>query len=163
MDILIIVRWSSYAIAGILLLTLPLRMRFLSKKIGHCLLPLTRRDNLLYVLIMVFAVIMLFVLKYREFSTFPAIVLHGTALLGLEMSSREILCRRKAGVYEKFLIVDGRLVKLENILLFPTLEYETSTARTLEIATQKSGVITVHFENEAERNNAVAILREWIK
>lgn len=163
MEIITIVQWVSYVIAGILLLTLPLRMHLFTKKTGQCLLLLTRRDNPLYVLIMVLAVIMLFVLKYREFSMIVAIVLHLTALLGIEMSCREMLHRRMAGVYEESLIVDGRFVKRESIILFPTLEYEQGPARTLEILTQKNGTITVHFENETERSDAVAILREWVE
>lgn len=163
MNILTIVQWTSYAIASFLLFMLPVRIWRLTKKIGECLLPFTRRKNPLYIAIIVLAVIMLVVVRFQEFSLVVAIVLHGTALLGLEISLREIIYRKMAGVYENFLIVDGRLLIRKHILAFPTLEYEQTPSQSLEILTKKNGTITVHFDSELERSKAVSVLSEWIK
>ncbi len=163
MDILTIVHFTSYALALLLLLSLPVRSAMFSKKTGSCLLPLHKPKKKLYIIVITLAIVMLVVLYFREFSLFVAIVLHGTALLAVEMGVREYLNRSKSGIYENALVVDGRVVKKAEIVVLPTLEYETDFNNTLDIVTENRGTITVYFHNAKEREDAVVVLKLWQK
>ncbi len=161
MDILTIVHIISYALAALLLLSLPLRLALFSKQTGKMLMPLAKNKISLFIIVIGFAVLMLVILYFREFSLFVAIVLHATAVLAIEMCVRELLYRLKAGVYENLLSVDGKLIKKHEVVLFPTLEYETEINNTLEVVTEKRGPITLFFSSTKERTSALEIIKDW--
>ncbi len=163
MDFLTIVRFTSYALAFVILLLLPIRYTLFSKKTGKCLLALKKVKATMYIIVISFSLLMLVVLYFRDFSSAVALVLHSTALLALEMGSRELLYRAKAGVYEFMLVVDGRVVKKDEVVLLPTLEYETETDETLTIVTESRGSIVVFFESKKERDDATQIVKHWQK
>ncbi len=163
MDILTIVHITSYAIAVLLLVSLPVRMALFSKGLGSVLLPLTKTKTNLYILTISLAIVMLTVLHFRDFSIFVASVLHGTALLALEMGVREFLHRIKTGLYEKALVVDGQKILKDEIVALPTLEYETEVDNTLSIVTEKRGTKIVFFATKKERESVVQIIKDWQK
>ncbi len=163
MDILTIVHITSYAVAFLLLVTLPVRFILFSKKAGECLVVLDRSKTKLYILVITLALAMLGVLYFRDFSLFVAIVLHATALLAVEMGAREVLYRAKAGLYKEVLLVDGKKISSHEVVTFPTLEYEKEVNNTLDIVTEKRGTITVFFSTIQERNDIVQMISVWQK
>ena len=164
----------------LILATLPLRIKNLSKKMRKCLLPLSRKKSMLFVAVLCFAPLMIIFQWFREFAPYIHVLLSLTAILAIEVVIRERVFDARSGVYENALIVDGRLILKSDIVAFPTLEYENDPeafdlsqedfdvlndpmySKTLKIVTNKNGVIFVGFETKEERNQAVEILKNWV-
>ena len=164
----------------LILATLPLRIKKLTKKMGTCLLPLSRKKSMLFVAVLCFAPLMIIFQWFREFQPYIHIILSATAVLAIEIVIREQVYDARSGVYENALIVDGRLLLKEDIIALPTLEYENDLEafdesedgtpslsdpaykKALKIVTDKSGVIFVGFESEEERNKTVEIIKNWV-
>ncbi len=163
MDILTIVRLSSYAIALLIFISFPIRFSLFSKIVGTRLTVLASTKANLYIVVIALSIIMLIVLYFRDFSLVVSVVLHGTALLAIEMGVREFLNRIKSGVYEYALVCDGRIIRKDEIFTLPTLEYEKEADNTLDIVTEKRGTIKVFFSSVQERMDALTIIKEWQK
>ena len=163
MDFLTIVQLVSYAIALIILIALPIRKGMFAKKNGECLLVLKRVTGFIYPLIIVLSIVMLAVLYFREYALYMVIILHITALLALEMSTRELLYRSKSGIYTDFIIVEGRKILKTDFYALPTLAYETDVNNTLEVVTENKGTILLVFADTEERQRAVEILKMWVR
>ena len=163
----------------LILATLPLRIKNLSKKMGNCLLPLSRKNSMLFVAVLCFAPLMIIFQWFREFAPYIHIILSVTAVLAVEIVIRERVLDSRSGVYENAIIVDGRLLERSDIVAFPTLEYENTEdavenpeeypsledpvyRKALKIVTKKSGVILVGFETEEERSKTVEIVKNWV-
>lgn len=164
----------------LLLATLPLRIKKLTKKMGTCLLPLSRKKSMLFIAVLCFAPLMIVFQWFRDFQPYIHIILSLTAVLAIEIVIREQVYDARSGVYENALIVDGRLLLKDDIMALPTLEYENypesfdeseeaspsltdpAYKKALKIVTNKSGVIFVGFESEEERNQAVEIIKNWV-
>lgn len=176
---LLILSIVALAIMLLILGTLPLRIKKLTKKLGKCLLPLSRKNSMLFIAVLCFAPLMIIFQWFREFAPYIHIILSITAVLAIEIVIRERVFDARSGVYENALIVDGRLILKEDIVAFPTLEYENDPdaednpeeypsvndptyKKALKIVTNKNGVIFVGFETEEERNKAVEILKNWV-
>ncbi|MFI3256989.1 MAG: hypothetical protein R3Y36_01675 [Spirochaetales bacterium] len=162
MDILATVQWSSYAIACITVIFFLFFGKVRIKRFGQCLLTFTHKKYMWYISIIILAAVMLFILRFRDFSLSGTICLHAGAVLAIYISCREILCGKHAGLYENALIIDGKIIKKSIIKDFPTLEYETNPDSSLDILTQKNDIITVRFETLEERTEALKILCAWI-
>ncbi len=163
MDILTIVKLSSYVITLLIILSFPVRFSLLSKMMGKRIIVLSSTKANMYIAVIALALIMLIVLYFRDFSLVVAVVLHGTALLAIEMGVREFLHRIKSGIYENALVADGRIIRKDEIVTLPTLEYEKEAGNTLEIVTENRGTISVFFSSVQERNNVVQIIKAWQK
>ena len=161
MNILTIVHIVSYVIALIILIALPIRIGTFSKKNGECLLVLKRTTGFMYPLIIGLSFVMLVGLYFREYALYMVIILHIVPLLALEMSSKELVYRNKAGIYADFIIVGGRKLFKNEFYALPTLEYETDINNTLEVVTEKKGTVLLVFANTEERIAAVKILKDW--
>lgn len=174
--------FSIIALSAMLLIlaTLPLRIKKLSKKMGTCLLPLSRKKSMLFVAVLCFAPLMIIFQWFREFAPYIHVILSLTAVLAVEIAIRERVYDARSGVYENALIADGRLLLKDDIIALPTLEYENDPdsyeetedgipsyndpnyKKVLKIVTDKSGVIFVGFETEEERNQVVEIIKNWV-
>ena len=105
------------------------------------------------------------------------IIMDAVAVLGAEICVKDFITLQISGVYEKALVVDGRIIYKDDILAFPTLEYENSeeyikekqedeysmdaletAQRTLKIVTNSSGEIYAYFANKEERTKVVELL-----
>lgn len=163
----------------LILATLPLRIKNLSKKMGNCLLPLSRKKSMLFIAVLCFAPLLIVFQWFRPFAPYIHIILSVTAVLAVEIVIRERVFDSRSGVYENAIIVDGRLLERSDIVAFPTLAYENSEdtvenpeeypsledpvyRKALKIVTKKSGVIFVGFETEEERNKTVEIVKNWV-
>ena len=99
------------------------------------------------------------------------------AVLGTEICIKDFIVLKIAGVYEKALVTDGRIIYRDDIIAFPTLEYENSeeylkekmedeysedaletAQRTLKIVTNSSGEIYTYFASKEERTKVVELL-----
>lgn len=163
----------------LILATLPIRIKKLSKKMGKCLLQLSRKKSMLFIAVLCFAPLLIVFQWFRAFAPYIHIILSVTAVLAVEIVIRERVFDSRSGVYENAIIVDGRLLERSDIVAFPTLEYENSEdavenpeeypsledpvyRKALKIVTKKSGVIFVGFETEEERNKTVEIVKNWV-
>lgn len=164
----------------LILATLPLRIKKLSKKMGTCILPITRKSSMLFVAVLCFAPLMIIFQWFREFSPLIHVILSCTAVLAVEIAIREKVYDARSGVYENALIADGRLFLKDDIIALPTLEYENNPElleedgeidpiyndpaykKALKVVTDKSGVLFIGFESEEERNNVVDIIKNWV-
>ena len=159
------------------------RGKVLEKKLGACLLPLTRVHNKLFYIVILLSPFVLILQFFRSLDIFVSLVIDGAVLFGVEAVIRESLLKKRSGVYAHALIVDGRLLFKTDIVSFPTLSYENDEKasyektnadiyasdaqaikeKTLKIVTHKNGIIFVGFTSAQERNNTVEIIRTWVE
>lgn len=143
-------------------------------QLGDCLLPLQKKRSPYFVPTLLLAPLMIAVLWIRAFDLYIQVILCLSAVMAVELAIRDKLTGSMNGVYQDTLIVDGRVLKKEDIAALPTLSYEEESEafngengdfyrKALQIVTEKSGVIYVGFASEEERNAAVEILKNWVK
>ena len=175
--ITIIINCVSLLLIAFLCLTIKPRMKKLSDSFGKCLLPLARKKNFLSIFVIIAAVGMITLQFFREFQFYMMIIMDAVAVLGTEICIKDFIVFKTAGVYEKALVTDGRIIYRDDIIAFPTLEYENSeeylkeksedeysldaletAQRTLKIVTNSNGEIYTYFSSKEERNKVVEIL-----
>ena len=175
--ITIIINSISLLLISFICFTIKPRMKTLSASLGECLLPLSRRKNWLFIAVLVFAYGMVIIQFFRDFQFYIMIIMDAVAVLGAEICIKDFITLQISGVYEKALVVDGRIIYKDDILAFPTLEYENSeeyikekqedeysmdaletAQRTLKIVTNSSGEIYAYFANKEERTKVVELL-----
>ena len=173
----IFINCVSLLLIAFLCLTIKPRMKKLADSFGECLLPLARKKNFLSIFVIIAAVGMVTLQFFREFQFYIMIIMDAVAVLGTEICIKDFITLQISGVYEKALVVDGRIIYKDDILAFPTLEYENSeeyikekqedeysmdaletAQRTLKIVTNSSGEIYSYFANKEERTKAVELL-----
>ncbi len=170
----LVLRIASLAAIAVLAATIPARKKNIDKKLGKCLLPLSNKKSVLFTAVLVLAPLIIVLQWFRVFAFYIQVILCLSAVLAIELAIRDKVLGSKCGVYENALIVDGRLLMKEDISALPTLEYEKESEsfngdngdfyrKALQIVTEKSGVIFVGFSSEEERNNAVEIIKNWVK
>lgn len=175
--LLLIIRIVALIAMALIALTMPLRKKRLSKKIGECKLQLSRKKSMLFIAVFCFAPLMILLQWIRDFEPYIHIILSCVAVFAVELAVRERVLDSLSGVYDSFLIVDGRIIEKSDIENFPTLEYENAPEtydensesyidpqyrKALKIVSKKSGVFFVGFENDDERNKSVEILKNWV-
>ena len=173
----IIINSVSLLLIAFLCLTIKPRIKKLSDSFGECLFPLTRRKNWLSIIVIVAACGMIILQFFREFQFYIMIIMDAVAVLGTEICIKDFIVLKIAGVYEKALVTDGRIIYRDDIIAFPTLEYENTeeylkekmedeysedaletAQRTLKIVTNSSGEIYTYFASKEERAKVVELL-----
>ena len=151
----------------VILATWPRRKQRVTERLGKLVLPLTRTANRLMVSALVLAPLLILFQWFRDFGLMIHAVLCAVAVLAAELVIRERMLGAMAGVYQKGLVVDGRLLMFSDIHALPTLSYEDELEnqdefyrRTLEVVTENSGTIRVGFASQQERDSAVATMVE---
>lgn len=159
------------------------RGKIIDQKLGACLLPLTQSHNKIFYIVLLLTPLVVILQLFRSLDVFVSIIIDGAALFGVEAVIRERLLKKRSGVYEHALIVDGRLLLKTGIVSFPTLSYENEERvsfektnadiyasdaqaikeKTLKIVTHKKGIIFVGFTSAQERKKAVEIIRTWVE
>ena len=172
----VIIRFIALALILVIAATIPFKKKKLQKELGECRLPLTRKNSILFIAVILFAPLLIILQWLRDFAPYIDIILSAGAVLAVKAVISEHLYNTTAGVYNEYLVVDGRKLPKKEIVSFPTLAWENNPdsteednpaltdpqyKRALKIVTENNGVIFVGFENEEERNAAVSILREW--
>ena len=175
--ITIIINSVSLLLIAFLCLTIKPRMKKLAQSFGECLLLLARKKNFLSIFVIIAAIGMVTLQFFREFQFYMMIIIDAVAVLGTEICIKDFIVFKNAGVYEKALVTDGRIIYRDDIIAFPTLEYENSeeylkeksedeysldaletAQRTLKIVTNSSGEIYTYFSSKEERNKVVELL-----
>lgn len=173
----IIINSVSLLLITFLCLTIKPRIKKLSDSFGECLLPLSRKNNFLSIIVIIAAIGMVTLQFFRQFQFYMMIIIDAVAVLGTEICIKDFIVFKTAGVYEKALVTDGRIIYRDDIIAFPTLEYENSeeylkekmedeysedaletAQRTLKIVTNSSGEIYTYFASKEERAKVVEIL-----
>ena len=140
----------------VILATWPRRKQRVTERLGKLVLPLTRTANRLMVPALVLAPLLILFQWFRDFGLMIHAVLCAVAVLAAELVVRERVLGAMAGVYQKGLVVDGRLLLFSDIHALPTLSYEDELEnqdefyrRTLEVVTENSGTIRVSFASRS--------------
>lgn len=176
----LIIPTAGLIIMGILAGTYPLRRKNQLKKWGKLLYEVNCRTNKLFVIILALAPIIVFLLYFRDLGTMQNLILTLTGVLAIELVLRDMLLRKRCGVYENALVADGRILPKDEIYRLPTLEYENTedyksekekdefaadaaetAAKVIQIVTKTRGTLYIGFESAEERNNTVEIIRKW--
>lgn len=149
----------------VVLATWPGRKKRVTARLGKLVLPLTGTANRFVVLVL--APLLILFQWFRDFGLMINVILCAVAVLAAELVVRERVLGAMAGVYQKGLVVDGRLLLFSDIHALPTLSYEDELTeqdefyrRTLEVVTENSGTIRVGFVSVEERESAVAAMVE---
>lgn len=173
----IIINSVSLLLIAFLCITVKPRMKKLSESLGECLLPLSRKNNFLSIIVIIAAIGMVTLQFFRQFQFYMMIIIDAVAVLGTEICIKDFIVFKTAGVYEKALVTDGRIIYRDDIIAFPTLEYENTeeylkekmedeysedaletAQRTLKIVTNSSGEIYTYFASKEERAKVVELL-----
>lgn len=164
-------RIAALAISAYIFITMNIRRKKLQKSLGTCLLELTRRTTPVFWASVVLVPLFIAALWLRTFDMYVEVILCLTAVLAAVIVTRERNYCMLSGVWDNALIVDGRLLKKENIASFPTFDYEEDEnaeqqdeiyRRALKVVTEDSGIIYVGFADEKEKKAACAILKDWL-
>lgn len=148
-----------------------IRRKKLEASLGTCLLELTRKTARVFWIAVVLIPLFIAALWLRTFDMYVEVILCATAVLAAVIVTRERNYGMLSGVWDNALIVDGRLLKKENIASFPTFGYEVDEdqepqdeiyRRALKVVTEDSGIIYVGFADEEEKNAACEILKDWL-
>ena len=108
----------------VILATWPRRKQRVTERLGKLVLPLTRTANRLMVPALVLAPLLILFQWFRDFGLMIHAVLCAVAVLAAELVIRERMLGAMAGVYQKGLVVDGRLLMFSDIHALPTLSYD---------------------------------------
>ncbi|NLM01685.1 MAG: hypothetical protein GX220_09580 [Treponema sp.] len=168
----IIIPTTSLVAIFILIATYPLRKSLQTKKWGALILSLQNRTNKLFAAILSLAPLLTVLLYFRNLGTLQNLVLATVSVLAVELVLRDLILRKRCGVYENALVSDGRIILKDDFVHLPTLEYENAKseetsntlknkARVLQIVTKSKGTIYVGFETTKEREDTVEIVRTW--
>lgn len=164
-------RIAALAAAAFIFATMNIRRKKLEAGLGSCLLALTRKTAGVFWIAVVLIPLFIAALWLRTFDMYVEVILCATAVLAAVIVTRERNYNMLSGVWDNALIVDGRLLKKENIASFPTFDYETDEnaeqqdeiyRRALKVVTEDSGIIYVGFADEDEKNAACGILKNWL-
>lgn len=142
------------------------RQKYISA-LGKCLLELPRRNNRRAILVIVFSVVIVVIICFIRMSFLMFVLFNACAVLAVYISMKENVLFANSGVYEKGFITDGRLIKKDDVMAFPTLAYEkeegTAIApNVLKMVLKSSGETFIGFDDEECRNKAVEILKHWV-
>lgn len=171
MNIRIIIRIAALLASAYIIGTMNIRRKKLEASLGTCQLELTRKTAGIFWIAVVLIPLFIAALWFRTFDMYVEIILCATAVLAAIIVTRERNYGMLSGVWDNALIVDGRLLKKENIASFPTFDYEADEEqepqdeiyrRSLKIVTEDSGIIYVGFADEEEKNAACSILKDWL-
>lgn len=167
----IIMRIAALALSAYIFATMNIRRKKIESSLGTCLLELTRKTTPVFWAAVVLVPLFIAALWLRTFDLYVEVILCATAVLAAVIVTRERNYGMLSGVWDNALIVDGRLLKKENIASFPTFDYEADDEqevqdeiyrRALKVVTEDSGIIYVGFADEEEKNAACAILKDWL-
>ncbi|MCR5698857.1 MAG: hypothetical protein K6G52_04340 [Treponemataceae bacterium] len=174
---------NSVSIFAIVMLcaTYKLREKKIDRDLGNCIVQFVRKTNKLIIPVVIFALAMVVIQFFREFQLYICLILDAVAVLGTELALRDFIFQKKAGIYENAMIADGRIIKKNDIIALPTLEYEESeeykkekendefaadayetAMKSLKIVSDSHGEFYVGFADAQERAKAVEILKGWI-
>lgn len=171
MTVRIIIRIAALAISAYIFATMNIRKKKLQESLGTCQLELTRKTTPVFWVAVVLVPLFIAALWLRTFDFYVEVILCATAVLATIIVTRERNYGMLSGVWDNALIVDGRLLKKENIASFPTFDYETDEdqepqdeiyRRALKVVTEDTGIIYVGFADEDEKNAACEILKNWL-
>lgn len=139
-------------------------------KTGKLQLVLTTKKRKTFWLVVVLALVLINLLFFRKFALWVSLVLGASGVLAVDLAIRDWILQSRSGVYENAVITRGRILMKDDIVSFPTLEYEKTTEEgtvvppeMLKTVTNSIGVTYLEFVDEEERNKAVEIMKNWVK
>lgn len=163
-----------------LLIFYPIRKNRQLKKWGKLLYGVNSRSNKFFIIILCLAPLLVALLYIRNLGFLQNLILSLCGVLAIELVIRDLLLRKRCGVYENALVADGRILLKKEFVHLPTLEYETTqeyikekqedayasdaletAAKVIQIVTENKGTIYVGFETAQERSEVVKIIRTW--
>lgn len=135
---------------------------------GECKMPLARKTKKIFPFAIALCIVMLVVLYFRSVDLWITVVIASTAVLGTHISIQDYIMQSKSGIYENVIITRGKLLKKEEVVAFPTLEYENDSEdassvppEMLKTVTNSFGIVFLEFASPEERNKAVELLKDW--
>ncbi len=157
---------------ALLLLTLvvifiPLRDKKRLSQLGPLLLEIKRKKTIPIMPIGICILVAIFIvyLFFQDFTLFISTILAATGVMGAAIALSDTFFRLHSGVYEKGLVLDGRLVKKEHFIAFPQLHYEhsdkTDIVENVLKAVLESGETYLVFDSLEEKESVIAIIRNW--
>lgn len=169
MDLQVLIRIIAFLVYILLLVTWPARKKKICTALGKCILPLQRKKSSLFILVVVFAPVLILLTYFRNFGTMINFVLCASAILAVEVSIRDNVYNKLSGIYKNGMIVDGRYFLFNQITALPELGYEKENtaedqdelySRSMKIVTEDSGIIYVGFVSKEEKESAIKVILE---
>ncbi len=134
----------------------------LLKKLGPCLLPLSRKPSYLFIAVVACVPVLFALLCFRDLGWVMSIVLILCGLLCVYMGVQDIIYRSISGVYEKGICADGKLLwnsGIEEVIPLPDTDSEGSCILQFTV---KSGIVSMRLDSPAEREKAASILKKTL-
>ena len=151
----------------LILTTIPIRVKYIMRRIGKMIFPTTAKKPFLDIFIIIFAALLITLLFFRNVGLLGTIAICLVAILGTAMGSEELALLKKNGVYKNGIIFGGNHIPLDEIYALQVFynESEDESAnkenkRVLKILTNKKGTITLIYSSEEECRNVVDTLQK---
>lgn len=155
--------FASFIIYLIILVTIPIRRRYILSKLGKIRVRVLKKNTKMQVLCVLIAGIVILLLLFRDFGIFVNLIICLTAILAAAMSSEDASLSSFAGLYEKGIIGEGHFLLVSE--MFSILEPDSfvsqeTASRTLRIQTVKKGIVTFTFALQEEKKAVFESLLE---
>ena len=162
--------WILTILSGAAFIFLIARIPFLVKKIkgecGELKMELKSDFPLRSFLIFAVSAALIGIVPLRNFAFYLSVVFDLTALIAVNMASKNAAYAGINGIYQNMIISDTTAIKYSDILSLPTVAWEKQEETTqvdfrlLEVLPKNGGKITLVFPDENVRNQALAVILE---
>jgi len=155
----------SYCAFLILLFSIPVRRRAAFLRAGSSIYSLKNKKSVLIksILILLLCGLLVFVDYLRVFSVFVDIAICGTAILGAELTVRELCLYKMNGIYQNCIILGSDFVVYDDIMGLPVLqlpeeEQKKYQKNILYLVTKSKGNQQLIFDSDDDCKKAMEII-----
>lgn len=159
---------SSYIISVAILFSIPFRSKSIKSKTGKLIEKLSEKNNVIQYVIIVSGFVLISILFIRDFGFLYNAVVCLVGILGIFMSSQEIVLYKKSGIYEKGIIANAKFLTFSEIYSVPVLnldesEQQKNSGTELKVIRKKGAALNFVFDSPEEKNKVLAVLKSKIK
>lgn len=151
----LIITICAICIYSIILLTTPLRGKYIQKKAGKQILAVHKKSIVLPIFIIILSGALILLLCIKKLEPIYTGIICIVAILGAAFGTEEAALHNKCGVYENGLIGEGHFLPLKEIYAVQELSYteeerQQKDERVIHITTDKHGSISFAYKTPEE-------------
>lgn len=160
-----IITWLGVAGFISIVLTFPIRARFIIRKAGDLIVPIKKKTVALPLMIVLFSAFLLVILFFKQLSIFVALITMLVAVLGAAIGTQELALHDKCGLYQNGLVGATHYLPVKEIYGIEELgwskeEREEHSSNVIHIITDKKGMVPFICEDEEQTKKVLAALVE---
>ncbi|MGP1367737.1 MAG: hypothetical protein ACTTKX_00590 [Treponema sp.] len=146
-----------------IVVSMPLRRKFILKRAGNRILAVNKKNTILPVLIMLSCAVLMAIIQIKKLGTTTDIIVLLIATLGAAMGSSEISLNGSEGVYTNGLIGSGHFLPLSEIYALPAYDELQKNPtdfnhKVLKIVTDRRGAVSFFYSTPEECKSVIEAL-----